>query len=447
MSKKAERILVVGAGVTGLAAAEMLRRRGKRVQVWEARSRAGGLLEPVTFMEQPWDRGSHRLHPEADDLVFELTGRSNWLERPRRGRIVIDGRQLSYPLGATKFLRGLGVRRTARLGAGMLTRKGGLKSFLQWENARKDVADNDIGYGPFIRNRVGRATYDFFYRPYAEKVWGIHPDQLSQTVAKQRVSTSKPWQALKPKIGKNRGGTFMYPQGGMVRIIDELSHRLHEGGVKIRYKKHFAPGMAEVRLFDAVVYTGHLSELVPGSRLPHRGLYILYINVEPRHLANPRVDTFYLPEARYHFGRVSMPQLFERDHQTHESRTICIEIPEGNHGREANFTENLEPILAQLAHAGILKRGAKAREAHQIFLPRVYPLHRVGWLADWQAALARAARKGNFYPVGRQGLYLHCNIDHCVDMAAAVAEHIDQGNGPEGWPKRAQGFLSLRVRD
>ncbi len=99
-------VLVVGAGITGLSAAWMLRRAGYSVEVRDKAADAGGLLAPVEFRGLPCDRGSHRIHPQAHPLLLELTQSANWERRPRRGVLVLGGRHMAYPLQLGDFLRG-----------------------------------------------------------------------------------------------------------------------------------------------------------------------------------------------------------------------------------------------------------------------------------------------------------------------------------------------------
>lgn len=58
-------VLVIGAGVAGLAAARRLRASGRRVIVLEARDRIGGRAWTTDFMGVPVDRGAHWLHSSA----------------------------------------------------------------------------------------------------------------------------------------------------------------------------------------------------------------------------------------------------------------------------------------------------------------------------------------------------------------------------------------------
>ena len=72
----------------------------------------------------------------------------------------------------------------------------------------------DVGFEEFVLGRAGRAALDAFYAPYARKVWGLEPAQLSQTVARQRVSTQRPWESLL----RGAPQTFHYPRTGMAGL-------------------------------------------------------------------------------------------------------------------------------------------------------------------------------------------------------------------------------------
>jgi hypothetical protein len=107
----------------------------------------------------------------------------------------------------------------------------------------------------------------------------------------------------------------------------------------------------------------------------------------------------------------------------------------------------LAELVRQLERAGIVPAGARPIEARQTWVPRVYPLYVRGWMARWEAAMARVAAMGNVLPIGRQGLFLHCNIDHVAAIAADAVDHLAEGRGAEAWIERARGYLALRVRD
>ena len=438
-------VLVVGSGITGLSAAWLLARAGRRVEIRDAASEPGGLLAPIEFSGIPCDRGSHRIHPSAHPLLLELTRDAGWDERPRRGRLVLAQSHMQYPLQMTDFLRGLGAKTTAHMGWNFLTRPNALRRFKSWEDDRQD-ARADMGFEDFVTARVGRRAYSQFYAPYVQKVWGLHPSEISQTVAKARVSTASPMSTIKKAVSRatTQDHHFLYPRDGMAGLVDYFITGLEVAGISIRYN---APVTADdLRDWDGpVVYSGHLSDLAPAEGLEHRGLYIVHASL-PKHTIG-ETDTYYVPESDYWFGRVSQPAQFSSELSTEDCDVICMEIPEGKWGPDRDFTADVDSLNRQLRAARIIPESAAIGSVKQTFLPRVYPLYTRGWASRWTAALAAVGRLGNVFPIGRQGLYLHCNIDHCVHIADECVNHLQSGQTAAAWLESVERFLELRVRD
>ncbi len=430
-----EEILVVGGGISGLYAALLLVRAGRRVRVIERGARAGGLAGAETFRGLPCDLGSHRLHPEAlrRPLFREMRRDCPFLERPRRGVLLLGGRRIPYPPTAAAMIRALGPRASLSLIAGLATQRGA------WDH---DPGE-DVGFERFVRDRVGGPAYELFYRPYAEKVWGLDPADLSRTVAKKRVSTTAPWRLLAGAAGRSLRAGFVYPAGGTHRIIAWREDRLAALGVHVETGQAFD---ADEPRPEVTLFAGDLRDLVP-TPLDHRGLYLVYLA-----LPIPRAgeaETYYTPEPRFWFGRVSEPQSYSPSLARPGETVLTVEIPEGRWGRQEDFAsgDRLDELCRQLVDAGIAPRGVRPIEARQRFVPGVYPLYRRGWIDAWREAMRSVVALGGVIPFGRQALFLHCNLDHCADIAADAARHVVAGRGVEAWIGLAERYLELRVRD
>ena len=454
------RALVTGAGIGGLAAALLLRRAGWEVALHEATDAAGGLLKPVQFRGLDCDLGSHRLHPEAlqEPLLAELAGPARFQLRPRRGRIVLQGRHLPYPLTLPGLLAGLGLRQALAFCGGLVQQRTRRQARAECGNGQASdwYADKscceDVGFEAFVVQRVGRAAYDAFYRPYAEKVWGLDPAALSQTVARQRVSTARPLTQLAQALRRpsaqgratNSARTFLYPEQGMAGLHATQLQKVRDAGVTVEFARPFRD-LTDVDA-DTVLHSGHLRHLAPQQAgLTHRGLYLVHLALPVARL-HP-VETWYTPETRYAFGRVSEVGNYSEAMANHGESALCLEIPEGRHGPGVDFLARLDELVEQLHQARILPPGVKPIDAMQSYVPDVYPLYRRGWRDGWQAALTAVAQAGRVLPIGRQGLYLHCNIDHAMAIARAAVGHVVAGGDGQGWLEQALAWQGVQVRD
>jgi hypothetical protein len=441
---QAKEILVVGAGLSGLAGALLLTRAGRRVRVIEERAHPGGLAAAEQFRGIPCDLGSHRLHPAALDqpLFREIHAARPFLSRPRRGVLLFADRRLPYPPSALSLLRALGLRTSLSI-AKALSEGARRCAFQGWERARAATGDDvDLGFERFVTERVGERAYLAFYKPYAEKVWGIDPADLSQSVAKKRISATRPT-ALLRSIG-GRLDRFIYPAQGVASIIGYLEEQLARAGVRIECGRPFRREEARE---SPVLFAGHLRDLVD-TPLEHRGLYLVYLALPERRIA--AAETYYSPDPRYWFGRVSELQNYSPALRREGETILCVEIPEGALGPGVDFSlgDRLTELLFQLTRAGVLPRSAAAPlEVRQRFVPFVYPLYRRGWIGTWREAMRQILALGNILPFGRQALFLHCNLDHCADIAAAAVAHLEAGESAERWIEKAAAYLEIRVRD
>jgi hypothetical protein len=213
--------------------------------------------------------------------------------------------------------------------------------------------------------------------------------------------------------------------------------------VQVETWRAFEPGAARP---ETTLYAGDLRDLVPTS-LDHRGLYLVYLA-----LPVPRAgeaETYYTPDARFWFGRVSEPQNYAPALARPGETVLTVEIPEGRWGTREDFAsgDRLRELCRQLVEAGIAPPGVQPVEARQRFVPGVYPLYRRGWIGAWREAMREVAALGGVFPFGRQALFLHCNLDHCAGIAADAVRHVEAGGSVAAWIARAEAYLELRVRD
>jgi len=90
--------IIVGAGVSGLAAARRLLAAGRRVLVLEGRDRAGGrAFTDTTTFRRPWDHGCHWLHSPDENSFTRIADDHGFVYAPEAAPegIYRDGAKLS----------------------------------------------------------------------------------------------------------------------------------------------------------------------------------------------------------------------------------------------------------------------------------------------------------------------------------------------------------------
>ncbi|MGX1133936.1 oxygen-dependent protoporphyrinogen oxidase [Streptomyces glaucescens] len=159
----AGRVVVIGAGIAGLAAAHRLLERGARVTVLEASDRVGGKLLPGEIAGVRVDLGAESLlarRPEAVGLAreFGLAGR---LEPPATATAALWTRGALRPMPKGHVM---GVPGTAAALSGVLSEEGLRRIERDAELPRTEVGD-DVAVGEYVAARLGREVVDRLVEP------------------------------------------------------------------------------------------------------------------------------------------------------------------------------------------------------------------------------------------------------------------------------------------
>ena len=171
------RVVVVGGGIAGLAAARVLAIDGVDVTLIESTERIGGKLRISAVAGIPVDEGAEmflRRVPEALDLVTAL-GRADELVSPRAMSAGVWARGSLRPMPAGTIM---GVPSDPRALRGVLSAT---------EVARVEVdrllpgspPGADISVGRWVAHRVGRAVVERLVDPLLGGVYAGRADELS----------------------------------------------------------------------------------------------------------------------------------------------------------------------------------------------------------------------------------------------------------------------------
>lgn len=193
-------------------------------------STCGGLAATHSKNGLSFDIGSHRLHhgnePEVDALVQDVCG-NDLLRRERRGVIYLAGRALRYPPSSFDILFAFGFLRFLRFAVDLVLAR-------LFRRVRRDATEN---FASFTARKVGRSLYKGFYRPYAQKLYGMSPRAIAKDPAVNRVrkfALATAYSDLKRKVFRKRP-TYLYPAKGIGQLASTMQERFLQCGGRIIY--------------------------------------------------------------------------------------------------------------------------------------------------------------------------------------------------------------------
>lgn len=234
---KKKKVVILGAGLAGLACADEILRKGKdkfEVMVLEKNPFIGGLA--ATFKKDGFlfDLAPHRWFTKNDELnkwIDELMGKEMiWVKKYTP--MYQFGKFFNYPIEVLDMLKKLDLIKMALM----------LSTYAWVRVSNKIFKKKIITMKDAYINRFGSALYKWFNEEFNEKLWGkggcetMSADFVAQRTRDLSIST-----IMKNALGL--GGTvvsltpkFRFPKLGIGRIAENLKARILKNGGVIKTK-------------------------------------------------------------------------------------------------------------------------------------------------------------------------------------------------------------------
>ncbi|MCB0344767.1 MAG: FAD-dependent oxidoreductase [Bdellovibrionales bacterium] len=212
----AERVAIIGGGITGLAAAHYLTRAGCQVSLFEASEQFGGLGTFFEHEQATFERFYHCMLPTDNDLLQLLTELA--LEKETYWKETsfgyLDGKKI-YPLNtAIDLLRFSPLSMLSRIRVGLTGLYGSLVS---------DKGLDDITSAQWLKSLSGEDAFNKFWLPLLKAKFGDRYDQIPALWFWTRFNREK-------GSAKEQKG---YIRGGYKRIVDALLLSIEQHGGEI----------------------------------------------------------------------------------------------------------------------------------------------------------------------------------------------------------------------
>ncbi|MBM7789573.1 FAD-dependent oxidoreductase [Tenggerimyces flavus] len=454
----ARRVVVIGAGPAGLAAADVLASAGYVTTVIEAGDRPGGLSATERVGDFAFDYGGHRLisrNQRIVDFAEDLIG-DDLIRGTRVSRLLFKGRFWSQPLEMADAMRGLTPGMAARAFLGYLA-----AGRYRLRNGNHQQAS----FEDWVVARFGRPLYSMFFGPYTAKVWGVDPSRIAAAWAPRRIMVGGLASLIKSVLvsDQHRPGTtvrrFLYPRLGVGQLYEALEQRCIAAGTEFRYGlvadsvelrtdevvvgtkpacDSSAPAEPMEVAADAVISTAPLPNLVHALRpappaevlsaagqLHYRGIVFVFVLLD-RSVALGW-DALYVPEPDYLFFRVEEPSLWSSALVPEGKTSLCFEIAAspGDRTWEADDEELVDRCLEDFARIGFVISVREVIAAKVARQPHVYPMQLVETevqrirCLNWIDELSPRVQS-----VGRQGAFAYLDMDNSIERGWAAAKVV-----------------------
>ncbi len=450
MGKIPKKVIILGGGLTGLGAAYKLSQAGVEVVVIEEQSRLGGIAASIKRNDYIFDFGPHRFHTNNLMLLEEIKSlvpvELNTVHR--KSSIRLMDKYFSYPLEAKNLLFKMNPLKLAQA----------FFDFVFTVSKNKIFPLPDSSFESWIVNRFGRTLYDLYFGPYTEKLWGIHPANISPDWASQRIALLNLWDVAmrllikKDSTPRTYETRFYYPFFGSGTFAEKFTERIiknngaiHLGAkvdtvtwnknsvIEITYQKngskfiekadHF---ISTIPVTDLILMSNPLpqSSLLSSARtLKYRGIVFLFLALKKDRLTDNH--WIYCPEKKLVFTRLSEPKNFSARMVPQNASSLCVEISCGKDDKIWHTTKDriFEYSIASLKKMDLID----SKDVSDFFIDRIshaYPIYDIGYEKHVNTLISYLHSSSNLITTGRQGLFRYGNMDHAIDMGFLSAQYL-----------------------
>jgi protoporphyrinogen oxidase len=323
-----------------------------------------------------------------------------------------------------------------------------------------------------------------FYFPYARKIWGHDPSELSAIQARRRVSAGSFGKLIRKVLSSVPGlrppgsGRFYYPRRGYGQISEAYAHAARDLGAAIHVGQ---PVTSLIEPADAaapwVVKTGpegeqqayhadYLWSTIPipalarlvqppapltvreaASALRFRAMILIYLQLPVDRFSE--FDAHYFPSLSTRMTRMSEPKNYASLEEPRGRTILCAELPCDTSDEWWSMDDASlgDLIIADLDRVG-LPLPARPIQICVKRLRQAYPIYLTGYedsfrvLDEWVRTMPRVLS------YGRQGLFAHDNTHHALAMAYAAVDCLSERDFNHArWEAYRRRFESHVVED
>ncbi|GAB4032437.1 MAG: FAD-dependent oxidoreductase [Elusimicrobiota bacterium] len=425
-----KRVLITGAGLTGLSCAFEFRRRKKDFLIIEKENFCGGLAASFYKSGFTFDFSGHLLHlrwPETSSFIKGML-KGNILKIKRKSAIYFKGKLVPYPFQANLY------------GLPPQDRSYCVREFLR---TLEDSVPSPKDFKNWTLSVFGKGISKYFMLPYNEKLWQHPLEKMSLGWMGSFVPVPDPSEILKgayfpssSSLGYN--GLFHYPRrggiGALSSALSSASGPINYGcellSVKAFEKKASVRGMGEIS-YGTLVNTSSLKDFTlkikdapesvrqAAKKLKSNRIYILNLGLKKK---SPPYHWIYFPQKEYPFYRLGFYDNFSPFSATSGHGALYAEIAV-KESETLNTDRAYSSCIRALSKLGFIKDERDILQAQWLKVDSAYAFYDFEREKALQEINSWLLSK-NIHSIGRYGAWKYSFMEENIKDGFETARKI-----------------------
>lgn len=443
MKKTDTDIVILGAGLTGLAIADFLIQSRGKVTLLEKDSRVGGLAKTIEYNDFRFDLGGHRLYFHNDSslqYIKYILGGDSLICHERKSSIFLKGSFLRFP-PCISDLFSYNFSNIVKFT---------FDSFYMF-SGRKNLTLKD-----WVISRMGSTIHNVYFKDYTQKVWGLKTEFMSADWAEKRIGPITRWHLIKSLFKKSYDvkenlSMFYYPEGGIGRICEDLSRRLSDNSqilfgvdvIKINsenkrlnsiiYRKNGEEKLLQFRHLISTIPLISLSKILfslnktqeedLNDRIKYRNLILVFLILNQEKVFDDH--WIYFPQLDIPFARISEPKNWSRQMACEDKTSLCVELFCGDKDKICSEEDGkiIEMVAGSLEKLNIISK-EKIDNCFILRIPFAYPLLYLAYQTNLASIFKRLTEFENLNLAGRTGTHSYYDIEDCIVNAKNLVSRM-----------------------
>jgi len=419
-----KKVIVLGAGVSGLSVAYELLKKGIDVEVIEKSNTVGGLAKTVEWNGNFVDMGPHTYHSPDQDIVdyWNHEFPESFFIRDHWAKNFKNNKFYDYPI-SKEFINQLHIDEKERI-----------KTELANINLSELV--NAKNYYEYTRALAGPTLQKLFFIHYPEKLWGMKTTELDANWAPKRIEIREKslpfyhnqWAA----VGKNGSGSILnklkekiLKLKGKISLDESIESITFNSKIeKIHTSKRVIDVTQDEIVINTLSYTNFCKLSGIQTNLKYRGVALVLLEVNSPNIFPKGVDFLYIDDQKIIFNRISDQNSFIAKPQK-DKTVICLEItysPDDSidNMNELDLINIAKDQFLSLSFVGSIK----ISNSKLIKLPEVYPMYFLGYRDELSRTKEKTDSIRNLYNHGSLAEFAYSDLQILFSKSIDLAELI-----------------------